>query len=96
MRSTLTLAVLLLLGCGSVSSGGSYAIHAYPIVPKAINEPQEVWVKCSQLGAPPEAVVYSMYCVDELRIIELREFINELDSIVFKYQNAIEEINKSN
>ena len=91
------LTVLWLLGCGGVSStGGSFPIHAYPQLPMAVSQPHEAWIKCSSLGAPTEAVVHSMYCIDEKYVLELQSFIRDLDSIIKKYEYATKEINKTN
>jgi len=91
------LTVLFLLGCGGVSStGGSFPIHAYPEIPKALSQPHEVWITCSTYGTPKDAVVSKMFCVDQTAILELQSFIRDLDSIVRKYEHATKEINKGN
>jgi hypothetical protein len=88
---------LFLLGCGAVSStGGSFPIHAYPVIPKALSEPHEVWVPCSTLGAPKSAVIAQMICVDETDLLELQSFIRNLDSVVRRYEFATKRINKGN
>jgi hypothetical protein len=98
-RKTKLLAIIWLialsvaLGCVSGSSG-PYPTYAYPQLPEAVSNPHEVWVKCSSLGAPSEAVVSKMYCVNEDAYFELRKFVVELDSLVQKYENTINEINK--
>ena len=86
------IALFVALGCVSGSSG-PYPTFNYPIVPSAIANPNDVWVKCSSLGAPPEAIVSKMYCVDEDAYFELRKCVIELDSVVRKYENTINEIN---
>ena len=92
LLSIWTIALFVALGCVSGSSG-PYPTYAYPQLPVAVSDPHEVWVKCSSLGAPPDAIVSKMYCVDEGAYFELRQFVIELDSMVRKYENTIKEIN---
>lgn len=88
---------LFLLGCGAVSStGGSFPLHAYPVVPKALAEPHEVWIPCAELGAPKSAAIAQMICVNETDLIELQSFIRNLDSVVRRYEYATKRINKGN
>jgi hypothetical protein len=63
-------------------------------MPKAVLEPDKVWLRCGASGGHPDAVEYEMFCVDEIYVKELRQFVVELDSLVQKYENAINEINK--
>jgi hypothetical protein len=62
----------------------------------AVSQPHEVWVLCSSYGAPKQAIVSKMYCVKEDAVFELQNFIRDLDSIIRKYEYAIEKINKTN
>jgi hypothetical protein len=87
---------LFLLGCANVGSrGGAFPLHAYPHVPKALSQPHEVWIPCSNLGSPKNAVISQMICVDEVELLALQGFVRELDSIVRKYEYAIKTINKA-
>lgn len=92
LASIWLIALFVALGCVSGSSG-PYPTFAYPIVPSAVSNPHDVWVKCSSLGAPSEAILSKMYCVDEQEYFALRAFVIELDSVVRKYENTIKEIN---
>ena len=96
LRSIAVLVALLLLGCGSVSSGGSYPILAYPALPKAVSEPGKVWLRCGSYGGHPDSIEAPMYCVEEIYGEDLKKYIQKLDSIYWKYTYALEEINKSN
>ena len=89
------LIALFLLGCGGVSNtGGSFPVHAYPTIPKALSQPHEVWIPCSSLGSPKNAVISQMICVDEEELLSLQSFIRNLDSVVRKYEYATKRINK--
>lgn len=80
------LVIILLLvpvGCLTGGSNGPYPIHAYPIVPKAVMEPDKVWQKCGD----------DYICIEESHLIELKTYIIKLDSLVRKYEHAIETIN---
>ena len=80
------------LGCG-IGSKAHYPLYPYPTLPKAINQPQEVWLKCGDAGSHPNAVTTEMYCVDPIHVEQLREFIIELDAMVRKYEHTITTIN---
>ena len=93
----LAVILLLVLGCGGVSStGGSFPIHAYPVLPLAMTQPEKVWLRCDGLGANPKSIEAQMYCVEGTHVVELQKFIQELDSIVRKYEHATNAINMGN
>ena len=73
LASIWLISLLLALGCVSGISGG-YPTFNYPLVPLAVSDPHNVWVKCSSLGAPEAAVISKMYCVDEGEYLDLRRF----------------------
>ena len=81
---TLAVTLFLLLGCVTGGSNGPYPIHAYPVVPKAVMEPDKVWQKCGD----------DYICIEESHLIELKTYVIKLDSLVRKYEHAIETINE--
>ena len=97
LKVIITGTLLLLLGCGSVSStGGSFPLHAYPRLPLAMTDPGKVWIRCDDFGGHPSAVEARMYCVEHTHLIDLKRFIQELDSVVRKYEFATNRINTGN
>ena len=82
------------LGCGS-GTNVFYPLHAKPDIPLAVGDPHDVWVMCSDYGAPPDAIVHDMYCVKEDHVIELRKFIILQDALIEKYEKNIELHNSS-
>ena len=96
VKKFLIMAVILcaVLGCGS-GTNVLYPLHARPNIPLAVGEPHDVWVMCSDYGAPPEAIVRDMYCVKEDDVIELRKFIILQNALIEKYEKIIELHNSS-
>ncbi len=80
----------VLLGCVK-GSGVSFQIYPRPFAPKAVTEPSEVFLKCDD---NPNSVESDYYCIDKGYLSELREYTILMDSLVRKYENTIEEINR--
>ncbi len=94
---SITLAIILilfaLLGFACVSgSSGPWPVHAFPQpIPKAVLEPQDVWLKC---GGHPNSVEVEMYCVDPVHVEELRVYLIKLHDLATKLNHTIEAINE--
>ncbi len=82
------------LGCGS-GTNVLYPLHARPYIPPIVGDPHDVWVMCSDYGAPSEAIVHDMYCIKEDHVIELRKFIILQDALIEKYEKNIKLHNSS-
>ena len=86
------LAITLFVAVGCVkSSGVSFQIYPRPFAPKAITEPSEVFLKCDD---NPNRIESDYYCIDKGYLSALREYTILMDSLVRKYENTIEEINR--
>ena len=83
-----TLVIILILlclpGCVSGNKSGGFPIHARPVLPKAIVEPEKVFVKCGD----------DYYCVSPEDLDALRVYTIEMDSLVRKYEYATDVINE--
>jgi hypothetical protein len=75
------IALSVALGCVSGSSG-PYPTYAHPNLPHAVTG--EAFIKCGD----------DYYCISPEHLDGLREYVIRLDSLVQKYENAINEINK--
>ena len=83
-RILLTVVLLLVLGCG----GGTnvlYPIHARPILPLAVLEPDKIFLTCGD----------DYYCIAPEYLDDLRRFLIEQDAVIEKYENNIELHNSS-
>jgi hypothetical protein len=79
--------ILVLLfppGCVSGNKSGAFPIHARPVLPRAVVEPDEVFVKCGD----------DYYCVTPEDLNDLRVYTIEMDSLVRKYEYATGVINE--
>ena len=83
------------VGCQSANSDGPIPLQAYPPLPMAVNEPDKVWIRCGTFGGHPDAVESEMFCVDESHVLALKQYLQKLDSMVRKYEYAIEQINSN-
>ena len=81
------------LGCGT-GSKAHYPLYPYPAVPKAVMEPQKVWLNCGDKSRSLRAIESSMICIDPVHVEQLRVFIIQLDAVIKKYENTIKTINK--
>ena len=82
----LILVMALLVGLGCASSGGKalLPIHKRPTLPKAILEPQKVFLKCGD----------DYFCIAPEHLEQLRVYTIEMDALVKKYENATEVFNE--
>ena len=78
------LALSLLPGCVSGNKSGGFPIHARPILPTALIEPAEVFLKCGD----------DYFCIAPEHLEELRVYTLEMDSLVRKYEHATGVINE--
>ena len=80
------LVMALFLGLGCASGGGTalLPIHKRPNVPRAIQEPQEVFLKCGD----------DYFCIAPEHLEQLRVYTIEMDALVRKYENATEVFNE--
>ena len=74
----------MLLGCVSGISGKElFPIHARPVLPKALVEPEKAFVKCGD----------DYYCITPENLEGLRVYILSMQSLVNKYEHATEVLN---
>ena len=79
----LAITLLVVAGCAGTKGAPVFPVHARPYVPRAIVEPQEVFLKCGD----------DYFCIDLAHLNDLRVYIIEMDSLVRKYENATKELN---
>ena len=78
------LILLGLLGCVSGISGKELLpIHARPILPKALLEPEKAFQKCGD----------SYYCISQEDLNGLRIYTLSMQSLLNKYEHATKVIN---
>ena len=78
------LALLLLLGCVSGISGKELLpLHARPVLPKALVQPEETFIKCGD----------DFYCITPEDLEGLRVWVISTQSLVNKYEHATEVLN---
>ena len=74
----------MLLGCVSGISGKElFPIHARPVLPKALVEPEKAFVKCGD----------DYYCVTPNDLEALRVWVLSMQSLLNKYEHATEVLN---
>jgi hypothetical protein len=83
------LSVALGYGCVSGSSG-PWKIYVRPILPLAITNPEQAFLRCD---TNPRTVESDYYCIDKDHLLGLKVFIIETEGLVKKYENQINEIN---
>ena len=78
------LALLVLLGCVSGISGKELLpIHARPILPKALVQPEKTFIKCGD----------DFYCITPEDLDGLRVWVLSTQSLINKYEHATEVLN---
>ena len=78
------LALLVLLGCVSGISGKELLpIHARPILPKALIQPEKTFIKCGD----------DFYCITPEDLDGLRVWFLSTQSLINKYEHATEVLN---
>jgi hypothetical protein len=78
------LALLVLLGCVSGISGKELLpIHARPILPKALIQPEKTFIKCGD----------DFYCITPEDLDGLRVWVLSTQSLINKYEHATEVLN---
>ena len=78
------LALCVLLGCVSGISGKElFPIHARPILPKALVEPDKAFLKCGD----------DYYCIDTNDLESLRIWVLSMQSLLNKYEHQTEVLN---
>ena len=78
------LALCVLLGCVSRISGKElFPIHARPVLPKAMVQPEETFVPCGD----------HFLCVTPEDLEGLRIYLLSMQSLVNKYEHATEVLN---
>ena len=78
------LALCVLLGCVSGISGKElFPIHARPILPKALVEPDKAFLKCGD----------DFYCITPEDLEGLRVWVLSTQSLINKYEHATEVLN---
>ena len=78
------LALLVLLGCVSGISGKELLpIHARPILPKALIQPEKTFIKCGD----------DFYCITPEDLDGLRVWVLSTQSLINKYEHATEMLN---
>ena len=78
------LALLVLLGCVSGISGKEFLpIHARPVLPKALIQPEETFIKCGD----------DFYCIIPEDLDGLRVWVLSTQSLINKYEHATEVLN---
>jgi len=82
----LAMALSLALGCASKGGTSLLPIHKRPHSPRAIVEPQEVFLRCDD---NPKAVESLYYCIEAVDLEQLRIYTIEMSQLVTKYENAI-------
>ena len=74
----------MLLGCVSGISGKElFPIHARPILPKALVEPDKAFLKCGD----------DFYCVTPEDLEGLRVWVLSTQSLINKYEHATKVLN---
>ena len=74
----------MLLGCVSGISGKELLpIHARPILPKALVQPEKTFIKCGD----------DFYCITPEDLDGLRVWVLETQSLINKYEHATEVLN---
>ena len=80
----ITIILLGLLGCVSgISDKELFPIHARPVLPKALVEPEKAFVKCGD----------DYYCIYEQDLEHLRIWVISVQSLLNKYEHATEVLN---
>ena len=78
------LALCVVLGCVSGISGKELSpIHARPITPKALVEPEKAFLKCGDV----------FYCITPKDLEGLRVWVISVQSLLNKYEHATEVLN---
>jgi hypothetical protein len=78
------LALCLLLGCVSGISGKElFPIHARPVLPKAMVQPEETFISCGD----------DFYCIASEDLEGLRIYLLSMQSLVNKYEHATKVLN---
>jgi hypothetical protein len=78
------LALLVLLGCVSGISGKELLpIHARPVLPKALIQPEKTFIKCGD----------DFYCITPEDLNGLRVWVLSTQSLINKYEHATEVLN---
>ena len=78
------IALLVLLGCVSGISGKELLpLHARPILPNALVEPEKTFLTCGD----------DFYCITPEDLEGLRIYILSMQSLVNKYEHATEVLN---
>ena len=78
------IALCVLLGCVSGISGKElFPLHARPVLPKALVEPEKTFLKCGD----------DFYCITPENLEGLRVYILSMQSLVNKYEHATEVLN---
>jgi len=78
------IALCVLLGCVSGISGKElFPIHARPVLPKALVEPEKTFLKCGD----------DFYCITPENLEGLRVYLLSMQSLVNKYEHATEVLN---
>ena len=78
------LALCVCLGCVSGISGKElFPIHARPVLPKALVEPEKAFVKCGD----------DYYCIDINDLENLRIWVLSMQSLLNKYEHQTEVLN---
>ena len=78
------IALCVLLGCVSGISGKElFPIHARPITPKALVEPEKAFLKCGD----------DFYCITPKDLEGLRVWVISVQSLLNKYEHATEVLN---
>ena len=74
----------MLLGCVSGISGKELLpIHARPVLPKALVQPEKTFIKCGD----------DFYCITPEDLDGLRVWVLETQSLINKYEHATEVLN---
>ena len=80
----ITLALCVLLGCVHGISGKELLpIHARPVLPKALVEPEKTFLKCGD----------DFYCITPENLEGLRIYLLSMQSLLNKYEHATEVLN---
>ena len=78
------LALCVLLGCVSGISGKElFPIHARPVLPKAMVQPEETFISCGD----------DFYCIASEDLEGLRVYILSMQSLPNKYEHATKVLN---
>ena len=80
----ITLALCVLLGCVSGISGKElFPVHARPVLPKAMVQPEETFISCGD----------DFYCIASEDLEGLRIYLLSVQSLLNKYEHATEVLN---